>query len=442
MTIAVGSLAAWCAVAVAAVLTSLLSLILGAIRYHSRSKLEPLLRDAPRRRAQLDALLAAEDRLVIAVNALRGIVMTIGLVALATALVVRTIRRVPGGDPDQLEWLWCGAEAVLLGTAFFVAFGQTIPRAIGEQRAEVVLVRFLPLVNLLRILSTPVIVPFAALHRLTLQVANVETPDEVQEIKDEILSAAMAGESEGLFDQTAMDVIKNVMEFRDVAVAEVMTGRTDVVSVDAKDDLSTLLRKAQEHQFSRLPVTDGSLDKVAGILVVKDLLRFIGPEGLKADVDTKSLWRPAYFVPETKRIADLLRELRSRKVHMAIVADEYGGTAGLVTMEDLVEEIIGEIDDEHDKEAAPPLRRLSEAELDIDGKVLIEELNRSVGFKLPEEPEVDTVGGLLAMRLGKIPAKGDRLNLNGVILTVTDADERRARRIHVKLQHVVVATNE
>lgn len=98
-----------------------------------------------------------------------------------------------------------------------------------------------------------VIVPFTALHRLTLQVANVETPDEVQEIKDEILSAAMAGESEGLFDQTAMDVIKNVMEFRDVAVAEVMTSRTDVVSVDAKDDLPTLLRKAQEHQFSPCP---------------------------------------------------------------------------------------------------------------------------------------------------------------------------------------------
>lgn len=441
MPTSVGSLAAWCAVAVAAVLTSLLSLILGAIRYHSRSKLEPLLRDAPRRRAQLDALLAAEDRLVIAVNALRGIAMTIGLVALATALVVRTIRT-HGPDPDDLEWLWCGGEAVVLGTAFFVAFGQTIPRAIGEQRAEVVLVRFLPLVNLLRILSMPVIVPFTALHRLTLQVANVETPDEVQEIKDEILSAAMAGESEGLFDQTAMDVIKNVMEFRDVAVAEVMTSRTDVVSVDAKDDLPTLLRKAQEHQFSRLPVTDGSLDKVAGILVVKDLLRFIGPEGVKADVDTKALWRPAYFVPETKRIADLLRELRSRKVHMAIVADEYGGTAGLVTMEDLVEEIIGEIDDEHDKETHPPVRRLSDLELDIDGKVLIDDLNRSVGFKLPEEPEVDTVGGLLAMRLGKIPAKGDRLSLNGVTLTVTDADERRARRIHVKLQHVVVATNE
>lgn len=101
-------------------------------------------------------------------------------------------------------------------------------------------------------------------------------------------------------------------------------------------------------------MTDGSLDKVAGILVVKDLLRFIGPDGVKADVDTKALWRPAYFVPETKRIADLLRELRSRKVHMAIVADRSGGTAGLVTMEDLVEEIIGEIDDEHDKETHPP----------------------------------------------------------------------------------------
>jgi putative hemolysin len=264
-------------------------------------------------------------------------------------------------------------------------------------------------------------------------VANVSEPDEAEARKHEILSAALAGESQGVMDTTTVEVIKNVMQFRDVAVTEVMTQRMNIVSVDVKDDIPTLTRKATEHEFSRFPVTDGGLDKIVGILVVKDLLKAAARPGL----EPRTLYRPAYFVPETKRVADLLKELRTKKVHMAFVADEYGGTAGLVTIEDVIEEIIGEIDDEHDGGGQAgegrPLRRLSETELDIDGKLTLEELAREAGVRLSDVEEVSTLGGYIAMRLGRIPTKGDRVVASGHTFTVTDADERRARRIHVKL---------
>src|SRR5690606_8091920 len=155
---------------------------------------------------------------------------------------------------------------------------------------------------------------------------------------------------------------KNLIEFRDVSVGEVMTPRPEVAFVDASDDLQTMLRKALEHQFSRLPVVDKSLDRVVGIVMVKDLFRLALEQ---KEVDLKTLFRPPNFVPETKKVADLLKELRAKRTHMALVADEYGGTAGLVTIEDCIEEIIGEIDDEHDTAEKPPIRKISEVEADL-----------------------------------------------------------------------------
>ena len=134
-----------------------------------------------------------------------------------------------------------------------------------------------------------------------------------------------------------------------------------------------------------------------------------------------------------KQIADLLKELRQRKVHMAIVADEYGGTAGLATIEDLIEEIIGEIDDEHDKEVVPAIRRLGDGLVDADAKLHIDEFNESFGTRLPEDVDVETLGGFIALELGRIPAQGDRVEHEGTSFEVTAADERRVTRVLVKL---------
>lgn len=411
------ALAPWLAASAAFAVTCYLSLALGALRSYSLARFEALLQKDPARLGRLQALLEDEDRLVLAVNGLRGALTTFGIVALTYGVVRET-----GGG-------WAGwLEAAGLSALAFVGLAHLIPHAIGERRAEPVLSRCLESVHWLRVATTPLHWAFSGLIWLALRAAQIPEEDEAEEIKDEILSAALAGQSEGVIDEQTKDVIRNLIEFRDVSVGEVMTKRPDIVTVDLSEDLQAWQKKALEHQFSRLPVTDKSLDRIVGILMVKDLFR----AALEKKEDARTLIRPAIFVPEAKKVADLLKELRTRKNHMAIVADEHGGTAGLVTFEDLIEEIIGEIDDEHDQAERPPIRRLSEHELDLDAKVAIEELNEQLGTMIPESAEVETIGGYVTMRLGKIPVKGDRVALDGFQLTVTDADERRVRRVHLR----------
>ena len=233
-----------------------------------------------------------------------------------------------------------------------------------------------------------------------------------------------------MIDEATMDVIEKLIEFRDVAVTEVMTPRIDVCSVDADADTNTMLEAALEHEMSRLPVIDGSVDKIVGILMVKDLLRALKDPS----IEPASLFRKPIYVPETKGVADLLKELRALKVHMAIVADEYGGTAGVVTIEDLIEEIIGDIEDEHDKEDEPSLRRISDSLIDADAKYRIDQFNEEFSTKIPEDEDVETLGGFMALRLGRIPSQGDRVDVNGTSFLVTAADERRASRVQIKLE--------
>lgn len=424
---------AWIAVALAVAITSYLSLVLGALRHFSPAKFEELLRDDAERLARLRALLEDEARLVLAVNAMRGIATTVGIVAL-TAVLTSAL----SASTDPSFWLrttW--VQAGVLGVVLFVALGHLVPHALGERRAEPVLIRCLESVHVLRLLSLPVLWLFIGLVRLALRTFNVDEERKPEELKHEILDAALAGHDEGVIDDATKEVIENLIEFRDVTVGEVMTKRPDVISVDASDDLQAMTRKALEHQFSRLPVTDKNVDKVVGVLMVKDLFRLALEKKDVADVRT--LFRTPIFVPEAKKVADLLKELRAKKTHMAIVADEYGHTAGIVTIEDCIEEIIGEIDDEHDTAEKPPIRRLGEGEADVDAKLRLEQLNEELGTRLPEDADVETVGGFITMRLGKIPVKGDKVAQNGYLFTVTEADERRVRRVHLKLSPPVAA---
>ncbi len=415
-------------VAAAAIGSCFASLALGALRSYSLARFEELLERDDERMKRVRALLDREERLFVALTALRGTLVVCGVAALTALVLRRASLAIP--EADGLRWALAGGEALLLGVGVFVALAQTIPFAIGERRAEVVVLELERALVVLERLCLPLIWVFGGLSQLALRLWGVAEVDEKQEVRDDILSAALAGESEGVIDEATKGVIENLMYFRDADVAEVMTPRIDIVSVDLKDDLDAVLEVALQHEKSRLPVTDGSLDKIVGILMVKDLLRATR-DGNGAQ--WASLARKPFFVPETKRVADLLVELRSRKVHIAIVADEYGGTAGLVTIEDLIEEIIGEIDDEHDKEDVP-LRRLSEGLVDVDAKLDIDTLNEEVGTRIPEDEDVETIGGFIALRLGRIPAKGDQVVHDGAVFVVTEADDRRATRIQIRLE--------
>jgi CBS domain containing-hemolysin-like protein len=416
----------WAAVAAATGASFCLSLVIGALRFYSLARFEALLEGQPRRLEQVQALLADEERLELTLSGLRGLAVVGGTVALTGAAIALALREAQAAS--AWGWVQVGAEAWLLGCGLLVVLGNLVPVAIGQRRAEPVILGALPLLRPLLRAAAPLGALLAALVRIALRVANVAQTEKEEELKDDILSAAKAGESEGVIDEAAVEVIENLIGFRDVAVSEVMTPRIDVQTVDVSDGREALLARALECEHSRLPVVDGSVDKVVGVLIVKDLLR------VQADpqLDPRGLFRKPMFVPETKRVADLLEEFRREQVHMAIVADEYGGTSGVVTIEDVIEELIGDIHDEKDR-AEVPIRRLSPTELDVDAKLHLDELNGELATAFPEDRDVETVGGFLALRLGKIPARGDRLSLDGVVLVVTEADERRAKRVRVRL---------
>ncbi|MEZ6186431.1 MAG: hemolysin family protein [Planctomycetota bacterium] len=420
--------AAWILVAASGVALAVLSLLLSAVRNFSLSRCEELLEDRPGAFKPFQALSARLDGLELTLGALRVTTLLAGTVALAGAGIARTLREATEPVTPGL-WVLAAAKVFGVGLLVFVILGSLVPSAVGERRSEELLIRLRPLVVVLERILAPVGWLARGVYVITWRLFNLKALEKEEEIKEEILAAARVGEHEGLIDQASLEVIENLMEFRDVDVTEVMTPRIDIQAVDASDDRETLVTKAVEYKRSRLPVFEGTVDKIVGVLMVKDLLAAVADP----EADPRGLFRKPFFVPETKRVADLLKEFRARKIHMAIVADEYGGTAGLVTIEDLIEELIGDIDDEHDVSDVP-VRRLSATEIDVDAKLHIDELNEEYGTKLPEDEDVETVGGYVALRLGRIPKKGDEVTLNGTSFLVTEADERRVSRVRVRLK--------
>jgi CBS domain containing-hemolysin-like protein len=206
-----------------------------------------------------------------------------------------------------------------------------------------------------------------------------------------------------------------------------MTPRIDMVAIEAKEPVEAGLRAIVDRGFSRIPVYDENIDNVVGVVHAKDILRDMAAGRKPASL--REIARPPYFVPEGKRIDDLLTELREHKVHLAIVVDEYGGTAGLVTIEDVLEEIVGEIQDEYDREEAS-MQRLNEQEAIVDARVTLDDLNELLDLKIESE-DVDTVGGFVYHQLGRMPAPGDEIRSDGLNMRVLSVLGRRIKKIRV-----------
>ncbi|MCK9374687.1 MAG: hemolysin family protein [Syntrophobacterales bacterium] len=244
---------------------------------------------------------------------------------------------------------------------------------------------------------------------------------EIQHIIDE-------GEERGLISRQEGELIESIFEFRDTLVREIMVPRLEIVGVDRTTPLERIIPTVLESGHSRLPVFDGDIDHIKGILLSKDLLVFWQQE---ATWDPDRVLRPAYFIPESKKISDLLRDLVERKAQIAIVIDEYGGTAGLITLEDILEEIVGEIYDEYDLQE-PRLAPQADGSVLVDARLDVEELMDH--FDLPRpEGKFESVGGLLIHLLGRVPQINDRVEIQNLEMTVIAADERRAKQVQARL---------
>ncbi len=250
------------------------------------------------------------------------------------------------------------------------------------------------------------------------------------EDRDALRETLREAHDRGLIGSDALDMIEGVFQVAEMRVRDIMVPRAQMDVIDRDETPEQYLPRVIETGHSRFPMIDGDKDKVIGILLAKDLLRYFD-EGRRATFSVYDLLRPAVFVPESKRLDVLLRDFRSSRNHMAIVVDEYGGVAGLVTIEDVLEQIVGEIEDEHDLEA-DDVMIMQRAEHEFVAKALtpIKEFNDYFGTRYPHE-EVDTIGGLVMTALGRVPKRGERVEVGDMRFEVLRADSRRVHLLKV-----------
>jgi len=247
--------------------------------------------------------------------------------------------------------------------------------------------------------------------------------------EEEIQSLIAEGEQEGVINREEHDMIDAVLDLNDTKVREILVPRTEVVALEHETLLSDVLETIISAGHSRIPVFKGDLDHIVGILYAKDLLRLWGenPE----EINLERLCRKAYFIPETKTLADLLKEFKTRQVHMAVAVDEYGGTSGIVTIEDILEEIVGEIQDEYDPTERPAMTPMDDGSIVFDARSHIEDVEDELGIELPRG-EYDTLGGFFSHLLGHVPLKGERGRYGPLVFTVEEGDARRVLTIRVQ----------
>jgi magnesium and cobalt transporter len=248
---------------------------------------------------------------------------------------------------------------------------------------------------------------------------------------EQLLLTLHEGQHSGLFDADALAMIEGVLEVDDMQVRDIMIPRTQVVMLEREASHDVLIRTIVESGHSRFPVIGDSRDEVVGILLAKDLLLYTF-ERSDGQLNVRDILRPAVFVPESKRLNVLLKEFRSSRNHMAIVVDEYGGVAGMVTIEDVLEQIVGEIEDEHDVEEEDTIRKHSEMHYTIKALTPVEDFNEYFGITLPDN-EFDTIGGLVVHEIGHLPKRGERAVLGNLLFKVLRADSRRIHMLQLTL---------
>lgn len=286
-------------------------------------------------------------------------------------------------------------------------------------------IRLSTLARLLMVLLTPLLALPLAISRRAYP--SPESQSSVTET--ELMTLVEAGQEEGVLEQGERRMIVSIFKLGDTLAREIMVPRIDLLALDVNTPLVEAVDALLESGFSRVPVFQDTVDNILGLLYTKDLLR-IWREGNQID-SLKDLLRPAYFVPEAKKVDELLAEMQAQRIHMAIVVDEYGGVAGLVTLEDIVEEIVGEIHDEYDQAEETPFQQINEDEYLFLGRIDLDDFNEIMESALPRE-EADTLAGFMYSRIGRVPVGGEHVQVDNLELTVEQVSGRRIRKVRAQ----------
>jgi CBS domain containing-hemolysin-like protein len=340
--------------------------------------------------------------------------------ALASALAVFLIAR-------ETSDTWLMLLAVAGGITLLLALLDGLPRLFVARTPEAWGLRLVPVVTSFRAVFGPLA---WAIDESLRRVVGQTEDERAQEETEEILRMADIDTDGEIIEADEREMIRGVVALDETLAREIMAPRIDIVALEATETIDDALALIVEKGLSRIPLYDETIDNIVGVIYAKDLLRCLA-ENRRPEL--RDIARPAYFIPESKRVDELLAEFKKSKVHLAIIVDEYGGTAGLVTIEDLLEEIVGEIQDEYDREEAP-IERVSDDEAILDARVSIDELRDLFGFETEDE-DYDTVGGFVYHHLGKVPTAGDEVRVDGLKLRVLSVLGRRIKKVRATRVH-------
>ena len=385
---------------------------------------ESKLRDVENVRAKKLLPLLERREPVIALRGLRTLFLL-----LFAAIGVKTVQDM------GLPFGWAAVVFCLAAAPLVMAFCKLAPEKIGRRRAEATAVLLQPLIVWAYRLMTPFTAVEKALAQGLVSLFGID-PHARDEVTEEEINAMMdIGEESGVIESDEREMIRNVFEFGDLTAADCMTHRTDVTALWIHDDEETIRRTIQESGLSRFPVYDEDIDDIVGVLSTRE---FLLNAGEKQPKPFRKLLRDAYFVPETVPTDVLLRNMQRAKTHIAIVVDEYGGMSGIVTMEDLLEEIVGNIYDEFDPTAENEIQPLGENVWRVSGTADLEALEETIGVKLPHDEDYDTLGGLVFSRFSTIPEDGSTPSLT--LYATSDGEkpeEGTADQIRVDVEKIV-----
>jgi len=359
-------------------------------------------------------------------NAYLSTVLIVNTVAIIVASSAATLLALHLYHERVAEWL----VSLVLSLLVLIACEIT-PKTLALQRAERVALRLAPLVAGATLVMRPVVYVLTAVTRLILRLlggkAEVRGPFVTEE---ELKMLVTVGEEEGVIEEEEREMIHGIFEMGDMSVREVMVPRTDLVAIEVNEPVEKAVDLVTKHGHTRIPVYEGDLDHIVGVLYAKDLLRAV-VRGEKKSL--REIARKPYFTPESNKVQDVLRDLRKNRVHMAIVVDEYGGTAGAVTIEDILEEIVGPIHDEYDIGEEDEIQFISPNEVVLDGRVSVDDVNELLKLNIAGD-NYDTIGGYVLNQLGATPKVGATLRLGNAELRVEAVQGTRIKKVRIKSQ--------
>jgi putative hemolysin len=400
----------------------------------NKVKMQNLLGDKWRRQKALSMIIEHPQKMLAAL-----LVGNTSVNIIASVLVASISLKIWG---DVYSDRWVALIATGITTTLLLLFGEVTPKIIAAVFAERVTLLMAGPIYVFSLVLTPVIAVINWISHGIIRLSGGRITDVAAPLvtEEEIRTAVTLGEEAGELEEEEKEMIHSIFEFGDTSAHEVMVPRTDMTAIDVTVPLKEALDLVLDTGHSRIPVYEDTVDNVIGIIYARDLLACMRDR--HTEVGIRETMRPAYYVPEAKKVDDLLRELRRRRVHMAIVIDEYGGTAGLVTIEDLLEEIVGEIRDEYDIQEEELFRILDENTYLVDGRMSIDEINEMLDVRIPKDG-FDSIGGYIFSEIGDIPGVGERLGLPdlGLELVIDKTDGRRISKVKI-IKHQAQAEEE